>query len=805
MAQITQEELNKSMVTLGVGRYRAKIESAKGRDAELETRYGQTLMRGALPKYTTQIEDWLKAVKDYATPARYQIELQLLEPKVIAYIATRAIIDSITKKRPLSQVAIYLGARLEDELRCRFLLENNEKKGSGILLGAKRRKGLNAKVRHVRSSMKQEAEKGLMPEYKKWATRDKANAGLNAVELFRSCTGLIEYNYVLERAGRRPTRFVAPTKELIDWIENYNDDRELIEPFWLPTVELPEPWTNIWSGGYPKDDRLPSVPFIKTSNMDYLRSIKGGLEESMEAVNHIQQTPWEINAEVKPVLEWAWDNNVAIGDIPNRKDEEFPPIPSDFKTNKEANTNWRRAAAKIYDLNLSTKSRRLLTAKVLHLAKRFEGNRFFFPSNVDWRGRVYNIPSFLNIQNADPSRGLLRFFRSERVKTEEQARWLAIHGANTYGNDKVTLDERVAWAMNYASEAQLIADNPTKQLSWKDADKPWQHLAWCFEWATYTREGRVNTKLPCAQDATNNGLQLLACLTRCEETAYATNAAPTPAPQDIYAVIADRVVSKLRADAATGNVVARKWLDLGVDRKATKRPTMVYPYGGTFYSCRAYIDEWYQDRLRKDRADNPFNEGERYKVTGYLSKFVWQSIQEVFDKPTQCMKYLQGVAKVLTRAGKDVTWTTPSGFPVLQHYTKQTSKSVSTKIAGEATWVNFRDSTDELSVARAKQGISPNFVHSLDAAILTRTVTTANSLGIWDFACIHDSFGTHSPRSQDLADAIRTSASEIFSVDLLREFDDTLRRSDPELEYPELPEYGTFDPTTVKHSQYLFS
>jgi DNA-directed RNA polymerase len=805
MAEITQDELNKSMVTLGVGRYRAKIESAKGRDAELETRYGQTLMRGALPLYTTKIGDWQKAVKDYATPARYQTELQLLEPKVIAYIATRAIIDSITKKRPLSQVAIYLGARLEDELRCRFLLENNEQKGSGILLGAKRRKGLNAKVRHVRSSMKKEAEKGLMPEYRKWATRDKASAGLNAVELFRSCTGLIEYNYVLERAGRRPTRFVAPTKELVDWIENYNDNRELIEPFWMPTVDLPEPWTDIWNGGYPKDDRLPTVPFIKSSNMDYLRSIKGGLEESMNAVNHIQQTPWEINSEVKPVLEWAWDNNVAIGDIPNRKDEEFPPMPRDFKTNKESNTNWRRAAAKIYDINLSTKSRRLLTAKVLHLANRFEGNRFFFPSNVDWRGRVYNIPSFLNIQNADPSRGLLRFFRSERVKTEEQARWLAIHGANTYGNDKVTLDERVAWAMDYASEAQLIADNPTKHLSWKDSDSPWQHLAWCFEWATYTREGKVDTKLPCAQDATNNGLQLLACLTQCEETAYATNAAPTPSPQDIYAVIADIVVSKLSEEAATGNVVARKWLAFGVDRKATKRPTMVYPYGGTFYSCRAYIDEWYQDRLRKEHADNPFSEGERFKVTGYLSKFVWQSIQEMFDKPTKCMKYLQGVAKVLTRAGKDVTWTAPSGFPVLQHYTKQTSKSVSTKIAGEATWVNFRDSTDELSVARAKQGISPNFVHSLDASILTRTVATANSLGIWDFACIHDSFGTHSTRSQDLADAIRKSASEIFSVDLLREFDDTLRRSDPELEYPELPEYGTFDPTTVKHSQYLFS
>ena len=806
MGNLTQLQLNEDMLTLGVGRYRSKIESAKERSAEIETRYGQALMRNALPQFAEKLQEWKEAVVTYATPARYQIDIQEVESKVLAFISVKSIIDSITKRRSLAQVAIFLGARIEDEIRCRFLVKNNEAKGKGILLGARRRKGLNAKTRHVRSSMKKEAEKGLMPEFKKWGVRDKLNMGLNAVELFRYCTGLIEYVYILERAGRKPTRFVAPTQDLLDWIEGYNEKRELVEPFWLPTVETPEPWTNVWSGGYPDDERLPPLSFIKSTNMDYLRSIKGALAEPMEAVNLIQQTPWEINSRVKDVMEWAWDNNVTIGDIPNRKDEEFPPVPKDFKTNKEANTNWRRAAAKIYDINLSTKSRRLLTAKVLHLANKFEGNRFFFPSNVDWRGRVYNIPAFLNVQNADPSRGLLQFFREEKVKDSAPAKWLAIHGANTYGYDKVTLDEREKWAYDYAPEACKIADDPKGYLEWKEADKPWQHLAWCFEWAEFIRTGSVKTKLPCAQDATNNGLQLLACLTRCEDTAYATNASPTPFPQDIYAVIAERVVTKLKKDVReTSSSMARKWIAFGVDRKATKRPTMVYPYGWTFYSCRAYVDEWYQDRIRKDHVDNPFSEAERYKVTGYLAKYVWQSIHEVFDRPTKCMKYLQEVAKVLTRAGKDVTWETPTGFPVLQHYTKQVSKSVSTQIAGEATWVNFKDSTDELSLARAKQGISPNFVHSIDASILTKTVIDANSRGIWDFSCIHDSFGTHTNKSQTLADSIRDAASGIFEVDLLEKLDNSLRHSSPELEFPELPEYGTFDPTTVKHSQYLFS
>ena len=114
----------------------------------------------------------------------------------------------------------------------------------------------------------------------------------------------------------------------------------------------------------------------------------------MEAVNLIQQTPWEINSQVKEVMEWAWDNNVTIGDIPNRKDEEFLRFQRTSRQTKKP-TQTGAGLLQKYTTNLSTKSRRLLTAKVLHLAKKFEGNRFFFPSNVDWRGRATTSPPSL--------------------------------------------------------------------------------------------------------------------------------------------------------------------------------------------------------------------------------------------------------------------------------------------------------------------------------------------------------------------------------------------------------------------------
>ena len=805
MGELTQHILNTDMQSMGVGRYRGKVESARKRDAEIETNYGQRLMRAVLPDFTKGIKDWQQKVAFYDRKARYQIDTEDLDAKVIGYISVKAILDSITKNRPLAQVGIYLGAQVENELRCRFLLDNNQEKGKGILLGAKRRKGQKQKIRHVRGSMAHEAKKGLMPEWVKWSIRDKLNMGVNMVEILRSTTGIIEYIYILKTRGKKPVRFVSATPELLKWIEDYNEDRELLEPFWLPTIELPKPWqNNVFEGGYDTEGyHLTKLPFIKTTDMQFLRSIQGEIKEPMEAVNLIQQTPWRVNTKVLYAMKWAWDNNLSIGELPNRKDESFPPVPLDFKTNRIANRDWRREAAKIYELNLSTRSRRMLVAKTLFLAEKFKDERFFMPHQCDFRGRVYSIPSFLNVQSADYARGLLHFGRSEKIKNEEDARWLAIHGANTWGNDKVSLDDRETWAYDFESTALKIADNPTQCREYEHADKPWQFLAWCFEWAEYCRNGKLNTFLPVSMDATNNGLQILSLLMRDEKGAKSTNVLPTEIPEDIYGDIADKVKEYLQEDDTE---MSRKWLDFGIDRSTLKRSVMVMPYGGTFYSCRAYIDEWYQDKLRKKKLVNPFSENDRYRCTGYLAQLSWRAIHEVLKKPTECMNWLKACAAVVAREGEAIKWVTPSGFPVKQSYFGFSNQEVKTNISGKATYVSFRKENDKVSVKKNKQGISPNFVHSVDATLLTKAVITANSQAdIWDFSMIHDSMGTHSPKCESFNKIIRNECSKIFSVDLLQNFAHQLQEQHPHIQLPHLPLYGELDPKVVEESTYFFS
>jgi DNA-directed RNA polymerase len=806
METLTQSELNEDMTTLGTGRYRAKVESAKSREAELQTPYGQRLMRAGLPALNQAITDWQKGLAKVDNKARFQLDSQDLDPKVLSYISIKVLLDCITQKKSLSSIAIFLGARVEDELRCQFLVANNEAKGKGIILGAVRRKGTAAKVRHIRSSMKHETEKGLMDAWEPWSHRDKLNLGLQMTELVRVSTNLVEYTYILEKRRKRPTRYVNATADTLQWIEEFNENREFIEPFWLPTVELPVSWTNIWDGGYDREHTyLPKVPFIKTNNMDYLRSIEGSLPEPMEATNLIQQTPWTINPVVLKVMEWCWENNVIVDGLPAREQEELPPIPIDFKENKESNTLWRRMAAKVYNNRLSNTSRRLLVSKILYVAKKLKGKRFFYPSHVDFRGRLYNIPAFLSIQGPDISRGLLQFHRGEKIRDEKDARWLAIQGANTYGNDKITLEKRIQWAEDYAETAIAIHESPTTNLQWMDADEPFQFLAWCNEWGQYKKTGKLVSYLPVNLDGTNNGLQILSMLMRDEYGAKATNVLAEDEPQDIYRIVSDLVLEKLEADKENNHPYAERWIQFGIDRKLAKRPTMVWPYGGTFYSCRDYVDEWYQDTLRKTRCANPFTEDERYKVTGYLSKLTWSSINEVLEKPKDCMNWLQSCAKALAEHGEPVSWTSPSGFPVLQSYKKTTAQNVRTNINGSGTYIKWYKDSDDISPRRQKQGISPNYVHSMDAACLAKTVVECNNLGIYDFAMIHDSYGTHAANCDTLSRILREQYYAVFKVDQLETLLKDLKERYPHIEFPDTPEYGNADLSEVLRSQYFFS
>ena len=804
MTTPTQQELNDEMTSLGISRYRSKIEKAKDRKEESNTNYSQRLIRGLLPKYIDYIDYHKKKWSKRRNKSQWQVDLLEMSSAKIGFLSLRTVLDQLSKPCKMTGLSVRVGTVIDYQRRCDHMAAHSSK-GEGVILGAIRRNTRRERRDHVRKGFKRDVEDGIMEDKLLWDRKTVIEAGFHLIQYLEMSTGLIEYKMITEAGRKNSSRFVVATPKTFKWINAFNEYKELATPQWLPSVDVPIDWDHVWHGGYNTENtQLPAIPFIKTADREFLNSLSV-LQEPMEACSLIQKTPWQVNLKVYEVIKWAWENSVKVGGLPHREAEIVPDIPIDFYTNEKANLEWRVMANGINKRNTATTAHRLRTARLLYLISKMSGSTFYYPSNCDFRGRIYNISILFSVQGADVCRGALQFARSKPIDTPEARKWLAIQGANTWGYDKVSLDERVRWAYKFADEAIQIADNPTRVLLWTDADEPWQFLAWCFEWATLQRTGKLNSHLPVNLDATNNGIQILSMLTRDAFGMKATNVLPTQTPADIYGVVAKMTEDRLQKFANKGSALSEALIKFGIDRKTTKKPVMCYPYGMTQYSNRHYIADWYDNQIQSGGRTRPFDDSEKYIAVHLLAKAIQDSTESLLDKPKECMKWLQDCSTILTKAGYPLQWTTPSGFLVKQKYHNYSNRQIKSWIDGNISSVRYRENSTDLSNQKQRNGVSPNFVHSLDAAALHKTVIRAHKeLGINDFAMVHDSFGVHASYCEEFSKLIKDVFVKIFSVDLLRDWKQQLE-SYSGVELPEPPEYGTADITQIHDSTYFFS
>lgn len=804
---MNQDDLNREMMEGGIARYRGKVQSARERGAETDASYGARLLRGTVPRL---IEDIERAITYHRTNQQsvppWMPNIWDYPIDTITFIALKSVLDSISVRKSLMKSAMSIANLIQDECRYRWMQDNypdvfkhadkdvkrNRKAGHGY------RRNWQTYLRHEHG----EVSKGNIKGWTNWDRKSKVLMGTWFLEMIRKSTHLVRFVKAVE--VHKTKFYIQPTEELFTWIDEYNESQEFLFPLWMPMIQKPHEWTGVWSGGYTshrKVERIPPQSIIKTYDMEYLRSLDiDTMKDVVDSLNHIQSTPFKVNTRVLDVMEQFWSNNHLVGDMPQRENYPIPKFPD--SDDPERKQEWKRQAARIHDRNISLQSQRLQVVKTLALANKFKDEpKIYFPSQLDFRGRVYPIPHFLTPQGTDIGKSLLLFAKPETIWNVDDARWLAIHGANCWGVDKLTLDERVEWVNKQRQEIQKVFDDPHTNKWWTEADEPWQFLAFCFEWGGLLKAGGqgYKTYLPCQMDASNNGIQILSMLARDSVGALATNVLPTETPADLYQDVADVVRKKLEDD---GSPLARAWLDFGIDRKTCKRPVMVKPYGGTRYSCRAYIDEWYNDKIIKENVPDPFS-GERFAACQFLSTKVWDAMNEILDKPDEVMKWLQKNVRALNVEGKHAEWTSPSGLRVKQHYRGGTRHAVKTVLTEAVVAISYNEDAPTLDKTRQANGISPNFVHSIDAAAVHLTANKCKEFGIHSLSMVHDSFGTHSPSCQRLGDILRYVFVKIFEKDLLTDFQNSLKSLSNTL--PSEFKLGDLQVEEVLESKYFFS
>ena len=91
--------------------------------------------------------------------------------------------------------------------------------------------------------------------------------------------------------------------------------------------------------------------------------------------------------------------------------------------------------------------------------------RFYFPCQVDHRGRVYPVPPPMNPQSDHIGRALIEFADGKPLGARG-AYWLAIHLANCYWKKKkVSFKNRLAWVRENEEEILDFASNPLLEAS----------------------------------------------------------------------------------------------------------------------------------------------------------------------------------------------------------------------------------------------------------------------------------------------------------------------------------------------------
>ena len=793
-----QRDLDNEMIELGKDRYWSKVNRGIRDEMETYSPVAKRLLGESIIKLQESIDFWCHNAKTGAGRRHRCLEyIELLPSDLVAALTARTVLDGISMRRTITSISVRLGQYLEDEYRFRKIQDEQPLFWKSLFDRTKKHGGYVARRRFIHKSAK--AADIVLP---RWTGKVVCAVGLVLVELMQQATGLIEIRTVTS-VFNRSTTLVMPTDELLFWIKKAHAHHEILSPVLMPTIEKPLQWQSIYIGGY-HSDQVRRRPLVKTYDRTFLEQLNNtNMPQFYEAIGHMQNTSWEINSDVYECLKYAYENNHEIGDLPRNEDTALPERPNDMDWEDPViQKQWRRQAAEVHNMNHRDRSKRLQLSKILFLANKFSEEKFYYPCACDFRGRVYPAPNYMHYQGASFTKALLRFSEGVPLETQEDVNWLAVQAANTWGHDKKSFDYRIKWVWENEDLFKSIAQDPLGYTQWKDADSPFEFLAAATEIGEFLDQGYgYMSRVPVAQDASNQGLQLYSLLLRDPEAAHYTNVLGGDEPQDLYKEVALRVVQKLEV---SDHEYAKRWLNFGINRSTTKRQTMVLCYGSTKQSCKEYTLEWFNEMLMRRGMKNPFDEV--YKPCIFLSDMIWDSISDVVTSAKLGMDWLRDIARVCMANKVNPMWSTPTNFMVKQLYEKQASYEVKTSIGDKIRRHRLQFGKGEAAPRKNINGICPNFIHSLDAALMMRTTNRAAKRGVTQFAMVHDSYGVPASQVPIINEAVRHCTVEMFSDDLLEGFKNEIEYQLPKgVELPEVPERGTLDIKCVLDSKYYFA
>ena len=394
---------------------------------------------------------------------------------------------------------------------------------------------------------------------------------------------------------------------------------------------------------------------------------------------------------------WLWESkHLVLGSQFTKHDE---PLAYDV-INKLQRIPWEIDPATYL---FEKESNRTINKKqFLNVIDEYLGKHFYFVWRYDSRGRSYSSGYHLNLQNNEYGKALLSLHKKELIT---QLPNLYISIANLAGKDKLTWSKRIDWVSkqdidNIKWKKPILGRKAIRALKDTIAGKP--------------------TGYTMSIDATSSGIQIMAVISGCRETARYVNCINPNVRYDLYTEVAKMM---------------NKELSERVPREVVKEVTMTH-----FYNSEAL-----PKKLLSSKELEVF-----YKViTGLLP-----GAEEVMNTINACWNY----------NADHHSWIMPDGHTVYVPIVEGINGVYTDSEFGDIPlrWYHKYKSDNFRSLC-------PNVIHSIDGYVAREMVRRCE----FQLSHVHDCFVFNPNHLQEVTKMYRIIMAEIADSDI---FGDILRQ-----------------------------
>lgn len=779
---------------------------AQGRADEIGV--GQRIIAAAFDSAKEELLNIL-GTKTRGTGGKYRALLRRVDVDVLVVAGLREVLAGCASpdKAMMQDVLRSLGKVIETEVLIDRMMDVSQGYTDKTLqyLEARNTKNVNHRYRTFSAGA---TSIGL--EWEPWSSEEKQGAARLLLQAIYDGTGLFEWKQDPCSLGK-PMYELVPSPALAQKLNDAVEASKAVVKY-PPMLVPPLKWESQFQGGYLTEwfqghARMMGIRGITKAQRRWVQEGLAGPAAApvRSAMNKAQEVPYRVNVAVLDLLGQAMALQTGILGLPRSKPEPQPEFPMVEGWDKDEATpgeldqfkQWKLAMHDWYSRDAKRKGQAAgIYSKLVELRKYKDIQRLYFPTFIDWRGRLY-FRSSLNPQSNDAVKGCLEFAEGKRLG-ERGLFWLKVHIANSAGYDKHDPKIKAAWVDEHWPMIEDFINDPL------NVDAPEPDTAFTLYQAGLAFQEALELDnpedyichVPVAMDATCSGLQHFSALLRDEVGGLYTNLVDNGLDQksDIYRKVAE-VAESVKPLLENDPVILDYWKEKSISRSMAKRPVMTYVYGSTLKSTMDYVS---LDMDKEGYAPIYGDDGKvlysQHKLSVCIGKALRHGVEQTVPAAAEGMAYLQ---KLVRKSTNPIQWVSPVGVPVVNWAEGNVIKTIEIRSMG--IWkVLIRHRDGKYDTRAAANGIAPNFVHSLDSAHLCMTINHYQG----QIVPIHDSFATHPCDVDSMHTSLRTTFVEMYQSDILGNLANNARLKEG-TDLP-VPEKGGLDLNEVLKSRFMF-